>query len=170
MGITAGLPSARARIDERMTCGNDRKHTSCRVRPRRWGEGGSQHASCMFLASVLTLDSGVELRSASIESVDQHTTVGARRASFGASASGWKEVRGRVICDTVETRTQKKHTHDTVDRVRGDRTQSNAVMHVRGETHAHRPWTQARRGSLICWSEEMTAHGYQAELLISNTS
>jgi hypothetical protein len=30
MGVTAGLPSARARIDERMTCAKDRKHTRCR--------------------------------------------------------------------------------------------------------------------------------------------
>ena len=36
MGVTAGLPSARARIDERMTCAKDRKHTSCRLVRRRW--------------------------------------------------------------------------------------------------------------------------------------
>jgi hypothetical protein len=34
MGVTAGLSSARARIDERMTSAKDRKHASCRV--RRW--------------------------------------------------------------------------------------------------------------------------------------
>jgi hypothetical protein len=56
-------------------------------------------------------------------SVDRRITVGARRASFGASSWGWKEVeRGRV---SVETRTQKKQM------------QPNAVM-VEGETHAHR--------------------------------
>jgi hypothetical protein len=154
MGVTAGLASARARIDERMTCAKDAKRKSCRVMTMRWrgrkpvfsqkahphedARGHTRRASVVYLtlvSSSVQRGLGAEL---SASSVDRRTTVGARRASFGAPLSGWKEVERRRV--RVETRTQKKQTHDTAQRSDG------------GGRNAR---TQARRGSLICWSTDI---------------
>jgi hypothetical protein len=123
MGFAASVSSARARADERATSAKDRKNEGCRVRPWRWrGRRGRKPANLCsakrthkdvmghtIAHGILTLLScsvqrrlGAEL---STLRVDRRTTVGARRVSFGASSSGWKEVgRGRW----VETLSQKK--------------------------------------------------------------
>jgi hypothetical protein len=97
----------------------------------RMTRGGTQE--CMvyltLVSSCVQRRLGAEL---STSSEDRRTIVRARRASFGASSSGWKEVERASECRDASA---KKHTHDTAQRSDG------------GGRNAR---TQARRGSLIC--------------------
>jgi hypothetical protein len=147
--VTACLSSARARKDERMTCAKDRKHASCRVRPRRWrGRRGRKPAYMYSAKKAHPQDDamgytrahgashiGVKLRSASIESRVEHVKRGSAHRRGGVEhrsvshRRGGRRWRGRV---SVVTRVQKSTRMQ----------QPNAVM-VGGRT-------QARRGSLIC--------------------